>query len=1001
MPRSDPHVSADRPPEGEEGSRGPARPLSVWIRVRIFFLVALALGAVASLPGARLWAVRYELTPPRLPDNGGERDTALFVRAVDEQGAPVRAAEVRVLVSLNDRVYLASTGTTADDGAVHLTGLPRGEAWILADATGKARASRSLVLVPGEREIVLTFVAEHFFDVEVRSAGGEAVAGAEIEVATGEPLPIGARADSRGRAHVGRLPKAPWVLRVRAPGYDEVVDRSVHDGGSVLITLHRLGSIVVTVLDGGGLPVPDANVQIAGTALWPPRQGKTGEHGKVKLAGLFAGTYALRAQRGADVSDTEIGLALTAGQDLEVTLLLVPGRSVAVHVVDGEADLASPVRGARVVLAESGVSPFPLEAVTDAKGRATLGPIAAGAATLTARAEGYVGRSAVAVPEVLAGEVKLVLLRAGVLRGVVVDARGFPIAGATVAIVGNDFDGGPIDDDPRKREFREAQFTAALAGPASLVPAGELGVVPGPVPPIPRLGSPLLLPNTPHAVPPEEPWVTRADGTFRAAPVTPGRVRALVRHPEYVEAYSDAVTLTAGGDAEVRVVLHRGGTVEGRVLDATGRAVAGARVELAATRGTLERSLRTAADGSFAFAAVPDQIALNVFASDDDLQPSVRAHLDVPEGERKEITLTLPVSRESTTVRVDDDRGYPVATAQVSAISLDPGAPVRVTAFTDAQGEGTLVGVRGLRLRLEVFAPTHAPRSVTVDAAPPNVHVALDRAMAVHGLVRELRTGAPLGDADVALTTELGLRRVHTEPDGSFRATELSTGQLRVRIRSAGHAPTERTLTLERGTKDELELAPFELSVEATVDGLVVDGRGDPVAGARVSKDQVPVYLAATKAPPGVAITDGKGHFHLGELPDGILVLEAYGPDVGRARAEVRVSAGGRPADVRMILGASSEGGSTPHAAGSVAVTLGEVSAAREVVIVAVADGSEAERAGVLAGDVLLRVDDVPVHGIEEARARLSGPLGDDVVLELRRAAGVRSLRVAREPVRR
>ena len=995
MPRSDLHAS------DEEGSRGLARPPSVWIRVRIVFFAALALLALASLPGSRLWAVRYELTPPRLPDNGGDRDAALLVRAADEEGAPVRAAEVRVLVILNDRVYLASTGTTSGDGTVRLAGLPRGEAWILADATGKARASSSLVLMPGEREVPLTFAAEHFFDVEVHSADGQPVAGAEIEVATGEPLAIGARADRLGRAHVGRLPKGTWVVRVHAPGYDEVVDRSVHDGGSVAITLHRLGSIVVTVLNGEGVPVPDANVQIAGTALWPARQGKTGEHGKVKLAGLFAGTYALRAVHGADVSETEIGLTLTAGQDLELSLLLLPGRSVAVHVVDGEADDASPVRGARVVLAESGVSPFPLEAVTDAKGQASLGPIAAGAATLTARAEGYVGRTAVSVPEVLTGEVKLVLARAGVLRGVVVDARGFPIAGATIAIVGNDFEGGPIDDDPRKREFREAQFTAALAGPASLVPAGELGVVPGPVPPIPRLGAPLLLPNMPSAVPPEEPWVTRADGTFRAAPVTPGRVRALVRHPEFVEAYSDAVTLAPGGDAEVRVVLHRGGTVEGRVLDATGRAVAGARVELAATQGTLERSLRTATDGSFAFAAVPDQIALNVFASDDDLQPSVRAHLDVPEGERKEITLTLPAARESTMVRVDDDRGYPVETAQVSAISLDPGAPVRVTAFTNAQGEGTLDGVRGLRLRIEVFAPTHAPRSVTVDAAPETMHVALDRAMAVRGLVREARTGAPLADADVALTTELGLRRVHTEADGTFHSAELSTGQLRVRVRSAGHAPAERTVTLDRATKDELELAPFELPVEGVVEGLVVDGRGDPVPGARVAKDQVPVILAATKTPPGVAITDGKGRFHLGELPDGILVLEVYAPDLGRARAEVRVNAGGRPADVRVVLGASTEGGATPHTAGSVAVTLGEVSAAREVVIVAVADGSEAERAGLLAGDVLLRVDDVAVHGIEEARARLSGPLGDDVVLDLRRASGPRSLRVAREPVRR
>ena len=36
-----------------------------------------------------------------------------------------------------------------------------------------------------------------------------------------------------------------------------------------------------------------------------------------------------------------------------------------------------------------------------------------------------------------------------------------------------------------------------------------------------------------------------------------------------------------------------------------------------------------------------------------------------------------------------------------------------------------------------------------------------------------------------------------------------------------------------------------------------------------------------------------------------------------------------------------------------------------------------------------------------EARAKMSGPLGDDVLLTLRRQAGVETLRVPREPVRR
>jgi hypothetical protein len=87
-------------------------------------------------------------------------------------------------------------------------------------------------------------------------------------------------------------------------------------------------------------------------------------------------------------------------------------------------------------------------------------------------------------------------------------------------------------------------------------------------------------------------------GTFRAAPASPGRVRAIVRHPQYVEAESEVVTLPPGGEAHVEVVMRQGGALEGRVLDARDRPVRGARVVVSAVRGTLERTTRTGRDGA-------------------------------------------------------------------------------------------------------------------------------------------------------------------------------------------------------------------------------------------------------------------------------------------------------------------------------------------------------------------------------------------------------------------
>ncbi len=976
------------------------RPSVIALVLRYFPLVVLLL-ALASVTDTPLHAVVYEMAPPPLPADVTDRDASVAVTVRDEHGEAVRGARVEVLCDIPPgamgKIYRAGGARTDAAGHVVLSALPRGHAWVVADAEGHARASTSLVLA-NARDVELVVGAEHTFVVNVVDDGGRGIGNAEIEVVGADPLPYGARTDSLGRADVGRLGEAPWVVTARATGYDEATARGVRDGAAIKLVLHRLGTILVHVVDEADKPVKNARVRIAGTALWPSREGHTGERGMVKLSGLFAGSYALRATEGARASPIEIGLMLGAGEDKDLTLRLAPGRMVVAHVTDGDADDAEDVSGARVVLAESGLSPFPLEAVTDKRGRAQLGPIAAGLATLSARADGFVGRAAVPVPEPLKGEVRVVLARAGTLTGHVVDARGFPIGGATIEIVGTDFAGGPIDDDPRRSSFSEAQFTAALAGPAQLVPAGELGVVPGPVPPIPR-GAVMTGPRGAVASR-VEPWVTAGDGTFRANPATPGRVRALVRHPEYVEAWSDVVTIPAGGEAHVEVVLRAGGSLEGRVVDAQGRPVAGARVELAATRGTLERQTRTATDGTFAFAAVPREVALDVFDSEEASSPALRTTATIADGERKEITLTLPAARDPIAVRVRDDRGYPIASAQISIASLEPTSPLRETSFSDARGDAQLAGARGLPLRVEVSAPGHAPKVITLDAAPETVDVALDLGAMITATVRASH-GDPIADADVVLYTSSIVRHLRTDAQGNASASDLASGTARVVVRAPGYAKAERVFSIPASERP-FSLGTIELASEGTVEGEVRDERGDPVQGARVAKDRVPVFLAAGATPPDVATTDARGRFKLGGLEAGTVSLEAYAPEVGRGRVEgVRVAASRSTTNVRIVLTGASH--TQEHAGATVAVTLGEAveNGTREVVIVLVAEGSEAERAGLLANDTLVDVDGTPVHTIEQAREKLSGPVGVDTVLQIKRGDASLRLRVARETVRR
>jgi hypothetical protein len=492
--------------------------------------------------------------------------------------------------------------------------------------------------------------------------------------------------------------------------------------------MRKLGALAVHVVADGELPAAQAHVTVAGATLWPARSASTTDLGDVRIGGLFAGSYALRAVRGDEVSPIELGVILAPGEEKAITLKLAPGRWVSVRVTDGETDDAPPVASARIALAEGGLSPFPLESTTDSKGRAKLGPIAPGGgmSSVGARADGFVSR-VVAVADPPPAETRIALVRAGVLTGRVVDARGFPIDGATIEIVGTDPSGAPIWDDPRRTSFQAAHFDAMLSGPAPLLPAGELGVTPGPVPRIPSREFSLGLrgpagwamgahvsPSTQVAA---EPWVTRSDGTFRVAPASPGRVRAVVRHPQFVETQSDLVTLAPGGEANLEIVMHAGGSLQGRLLDARDRPVEGARVVVSAMRGSLERATRTASDGSFAFASLPDTVSLTAGLDDSDDQPEVRMALAVPEGSRKEVTIHLPEPRGVLAVSVVDGRGDPIEAVQVSAASLASDAPLRTTAFTDKRGGAALRRARGVPLRLEARAPGYAPHVVTTDGS--------------------------------------------------------------------------------------------------------------------------------------------------------------------------------------------------------------------------------------------------------------------------------------------
>ncbi|WP_433930986.1 carboxypeptidase regulatory-like domain-containing protein [Sorangium cellulosum] len=936
---------------------------------------------------------------PPVPASVEGRAAELTATVRDEQGRPLQDATVRVFAVREDRAYFAGEQRTDAAGEARFAGLPSGEAWVMAYGAERARASTRLALEPGPRAVDLVLRPAKVLEVLVVDDAERPIDGAEVAVATADPLPFVATTEGGGRARFDRLGATPYVVRASAPGFEDTVRTGIVPGPVPLrLRMDRLGALTVRVVDAEGQPADGATVLAAGTGLWPARSTTTDATGAARISGLRDGVYDLKARRGGAVSATALAVPVRRGEGKEVKLVLGPGRHVRLLVTDGDGEGAPPVKGASVVLVEHGLSAFPLHGRTGDDGSVTLGPIAPGYASASALAAGFVPRNAVEV-DASATEARIPLLRGGAIVGEVVDDRGYPVPGATIEVVGADAEGMPIDETTAMSAFRDEQFERALPGPAPLIPAGELGVMPGPIPDLPR--GDVSLPAA--SVRSGDPWVTRADGTFRAEPVTPGRVHAIVRHPEYVETLSEVVTLQPGGEAHVRVVMRQGGLLEGRVLEEDRKSVAGARVELAATTGSLERVTYSADDGTFAFAAVPDEVLVSVSRPESPGDVVARLVVEVPERDRKEIEVVLPKVREAVAIHVADDRGYPLDRVEVRVLSLDVAVPLRKTLFTDDGGDALLADAAGLPLRISLVRSGRAPRVEQVDAAPKELRLEMSGALKATGTVTGRGGRERLEGARITLFSPTGPRRATSDAEGAFTLGDLAPGQFRVTVSRDGFAPATLRVVIAGDPDRPTDLGRIDLFEAGEVAGEVVDQRGDPVAGARVARDRVPTYLPLGPLPPGVVTTDRDGRFQLGGLPEGTAVIEAYSADLGRAESQpVQVRAGRTTDRVRIALpgdGARQD----PKGAGSLAVTLGEER--RTVTVVSVPPGSEAEEAGIEPGDRLLSVNGVEVRSLEEARRRLTGPLSEDVVVLLARD-GERGearwlTRVRREKVRR
>lgn len=958
------------------------------LQIRVLAFVIAALGAWSMVDAG--W------TGPGV--DGSKREDGSPMSVVQRQlRIDVRAAlsPTHFVVSLyavtrrpqGDRTFVPERRVEQTWGQTAVVQLASGTHLVVVEATGAARWVGEVELYDDTRlDVQLTPSAPRTITVVAGSDDAlRPLPGATVLLSDPEPgttkdarLPFGAATDPRGRAHFASTPQGPLLVRIFAPGFQPY--RTVAEG-DLTVRLESTTSLQITVVQDGK-PQAEAEVVLSGPLLWPSQAVLTKADGSVSVTGLATGRYSVFARKGAAISrlDEEVIVDDKMGIN-RLRLELAPGEFVSARIVSqGE---RRPVADAKVTVTTSAFGSVVLHGRTGADGRVRIGPLLEPRGMIQARATGYVGatRSFPDLepddPGAAPMDLLLELERAATITGRVVDERGFPVALASVEAVGTGRDNVPYSVTYNSGAVTDAHFTWAEDWGAhlgrALVPAGELGVMLGPVPPIP-LGD---VPTTSGM----QNLTTDERGYFTISDVPPGHGVVLARHPDYLDGKSESLELEPGGERNVTVVLRGGAPLFGRLLDHRGFPVSGAMIS-ASSRG-FERRVMSESDGNFSFGAAPQDLSLRIHASDNPLVVLLALEVD-PKKRDDKLLIELPPPRGDAEIKVTDVQGEPVGLAQVTFTSLDRSVPFRQTRFTQDDGVARVPAVEGLEVRIDVSATGFLTK--TWDArARAQMQVDVTRSLHASGLVTAVRGRKEAAGAHVEF--EAGALRRTTSADelGRYQLTGLPAGRGRIRATHPELGRASMDVTVEPGVGDRpFELPTLDLNPSLHVEGRVEDGRGQVVPGALVSAARISAFLGSRTAREVLAMADEAGQFSVDVERSQPLYLYGAAPARSFGFSE-RIEALERDVvrDVVIVLDRSDEAFS--HDPATVLVSLEERGS--QIVIYAVAAGSQAERAGLRAEDQISSIMEQRPVDLRGARQLLSGTLGGPLRVEVLRGA--------------
>ncbi|HEY5920704.1 MAG TPA: carboxypeptidase-like regulatory domain-containing protein [Kofleriaceae bacterium] len=748
-------------------------------------------------------------------------------------------------------------------------------------------------------------------DAGVARDAGATAAGTTADAGVTAGTPTGAD----GRFVIGGLEPGRYRVRVSGTGLLAAELRMVAvPADDTRIVVARQVSIDGVVTDGGK-PVVGANVGIRGDAIGGTLEVKTDIKGGFAVPNLPEGRYQVFAWQGPLAARAVRVTRLGAGPFTPVELRLEAGTIVVGRIIDRTEGVGLV---AAVELRPVGDDQAPRYARSGDDGVFRIEGIPHGRWIADAFTPGYISPGGVEL-EAGKGIPELALLRGGVIEGRVLDGDGNPIAGASVRALttGNNASehSAQVDRDQLRRfSGRTSAPAVDLSGGFSadpqFVPRGELGVLLGPIPPIPPPGTvaarpaSIIDPRIADAGLAGEPeplaidaarasiWTTGADGRYRIRGIAKSKLHVLAAASGFAEARSRQVSIATGEQvAGVDITLTPGTFVFGKVSDARGAPVAGAQVTATPDVGV---PLNAFADGDGMYRLGPITGKLELSASAYGHVGAVRV-IDVAPAkgriaaERRE-DIVLDSANALLAGTLDDATGAAVAAATIEVIG---GSGVGRNAVTADDGTFSIDMLPSGKVRVRVTHPDYPPAELDAVASATGERARLRLALGgqVEGALLDEGNGEPIAGMTVDAKGPSGhTADATTDAKGLWKLGPLVPGKWRITVKLPGFLPVTRDVDVPvsraPGVTSVLDVR-IELERGAIIGGTVRDRRGQRASGAHVV-----VKRADGRGEPVEADADAQGEFRIHDAPTGLLVVSAtLGDDSGSTSTTVRPGA--------------------------------------------------------------------------------------------------------------